>query len=542
MLSRAAKRGAREYAAPDQEAGLCMSNWGVATPHRTASEHAADALARGGNAVDAALAAAVVLTVVYPDQCSVGGDVIALVGTPDGGVVSIDGSGRAPLAADPDRFGSGMPVYGAHAITVPGAVAAWFEMSRRWGSLPLADPLRAASDLATAGVAVAPGLARALARETDRLRADPGLREVFLPDGDPLCAGETLLQPRLAGTLGALADSGPEAFYAGPAARSIVATLREHGSAMALEDFSTHRTSFGEPIATTYAGADHLTAPPGSQGAFFLEALAALEIVRAHLGRHPDPAGADAAVVAMVLDAAARDRDAMLGDPDSTTIDLDALLSTRAQAIGRDALARRGRGDATVAVKPSGDTVAVVVTDGRGGWVSLMQSNFHAFGSGILDPGTGVVLHNRGASFELRPDSPNRFTGGRRPAHTLMPVLVRERGELVGAHGTMGGRAQPQVHARIALHLARGATPEAAVSGPRWVLEPRKAGSDATAPGVVAVEEDLPLKGRGQLAEEFRVWLAPHDDEVGHAQVVRRTSGQIVAATDPQADGAALTG
>lgn len=520
-----------------------MSNWGVATPHRTASEHAAGVLARGGNAVDAALAAAVVLAVVYPDQCSVGGDVIALVGTPDGGVVSVDGSGRAPLAADADRVGSGMPIYGPHPVTVPGAVAAWFEMSQRWGSSPLADALRAAADLAAGGVAVAPGLARALAREAGRLRTDPGLSEVFLPGGDLLCAGQTLLQPRLAGTLEALAESGPEAFYTGSVARSIVATVREHGSGMVLEDFSMHRTSVGEPVAGTYAGVDYLTAPPGSQGLFFLEGLAALELVREHLGRHLDPSGADAAVVATVMDAAARDRDAMLGDPGSTTIDLDALLSTRAQAIGRDALARRRRDDAKAAVKPSGDTVAVVVTDGRGGWVSLMQSNFHAFGSGILDPGTGVVLHNRGASFELRPGSPNRFSGGRRPAHTLMPVLVRERGDIVGAHGTMGGRAQPQIHAQLALQLARGATPEEAVSGPRWVLEPRKAGSDATGPGVVAVEEDLPLEGRRRLAREFRVnRLAVHDDEVGHAQVVRRTEGRVVAATDPRADGAALTG
>jgi gamma-glutamyltranspeptidase/glutathione hydrolase len=518
-------------------------NWGVATPHRAASVQAAEVLARGGNAVDAALAAAVVLTVVYPDQCSVGGDVIALVGTPEGQVHAVDGSGRAPRGADPDRFTAGMPVYGPHAVTVPGAVAAWFEMSRRWGSWPLAGVLHEAADLAADGVPVARGLGRALARESARLRADPGLRQVFLPDGEFLSAGGSLLQPRLAETLAALADSGPGAFYAGAVAEGIVATLREHGSPMALEDFASHRTSIGEPIAATYAGVDYLTAPPGSQGAFFLEGLAALDVVRQRIGRHPDPAVADAATVALVMDAAARDRDALLGDPERTTIDLDALLSIRAEAIARDALTRRGHGVARASVKPSGDTVAVVVADGRGGWVSLMQSNFHAFGSGILDPRSGVVLHNRGASFDLRPDSPNRFAGGRRPAHTLMPVLVREHGELVGAHGTMGGRAQPQIHAQIALHLARGATAEDAVHAPRWVLEPRKAGSDTTSPGVVAAEEDHPAEGLRQLAQHFRVNpLAAHDDEVGHAQVVRSSGGRVGAATDPRADGAALTG
>ena len=518
------------------------STWGVATPHRTASDLAAEVLTGGGNAIDAALAAAVVLTVVYPNQCSVGGDVIALVGTPDGRVIAVDGSGRAPRGADPDRFTS-MPVYGPHAVTVPGAVAAWFEISRRWGSRPLAQALRRAAELAAGGVAVAPGLARAIDRESARLQADPGLRDIFLPDGGLLSAGGMMVQPRLADTLLRLAESGPEAFYAGDVAEGIVATLRAQDSTMTLDDFSAHRTSVGEPVATTYAGVEYLTAPPGSQGAFFLEGLAALDLVRDRLGRHPDPAGADAAIVALVLDVAARDRDAMLGDPEGTTIDLDVLLSARAQEIARDSVTQRGLGAGGDAVKPSGDTVAVVATDGRSGWVSLMQSNFHAFGSGILDPVSGVVLHNRGASFSLRPDSPNRLRGGRLPAHTLMPVLVRDHGELIGAQGTMGGRAQPQIHTQIALHLARGSAVEEAVSGPRWVLEPRTAGADAIGSGVVAAEEDLPPEARHQLARQFRVnSLAARDDEVGHAQVVRRTKEHVVAATDPRADGAALTG
>jgi gamma-glutamyltranspeptidase/glutathione hydrolase len=511
------------------------SAWAVASPHRTANAAASDVLRRGGNAVDAALAAAVVLAVAYPHQCSVGGDLIALVGTPEC-VVAIDGSGRSPRAASPDGLAE-MPIHGAHTVTVPGAPAAWFELARRWGSLSLAEALTGAADLASDGVPVAPGLARALDREADRLRADAGLREVFLRDGAVLAEGQALVQHRLAQTLRDLAGSGPDAFYAG-AAESIVATLRARGSAMTPADFAEHRTSTSEPLAASLAGVEYLTAPPACQGAFFLEGLAALDIVRQQLGRELDPIGEDAALVALVTDAAARDRDALLGDPASTTVDVAALLSTRARQVARDALAGRAL-PARPGVRPTGDTVAVVTTDAHGNWVSLMQSTYFAFGSGILDPASGVVLHNRGAAFSLEP-GPNRFAGGRKPAHTLMPVLVRHDGELVGAHGTMGGRAQPQIHTQLALHLANGAPPEIAVRRPRWVLEPRRSGSDPAMRTTVAVEDDLPEAARRRLARHFAITRLPAlDDEVGHAQVVRRTDDGLVAASDPRADGAA---
>lgn len=511
----------------------------MATPHRIASDAAADVLAAGGNAVDAAVAAAIVLAVVYPNQCAVGGDVVALVGTP-GAVVAVDGSGRSPRAARLEGL-SEMPVYGPQTVTVPGAPAAWFELAERWGSRPLGEALRVAADLAADGVQVAAGLARAIGRESDRLRADPGLREVFLPGGELLAEGDVLAQPRLARTLQALADSGVDAFYL-DAAQGIVATLGEQGSAMALADFTEHRTWSGEPISTRYAGAEYLTAPPGCQGAFFLESLAALDLLRTRLGRELEPIGADAALVALVAEATARDRDVMLGDREGTTVDLDLLLVTRAQQIARDAATGRST-HAPPASKPSGDTVAVVAADAEGNWVSLMQSTYFAFGSGILDPGSGVVLHNRGAAFDLQPGSPNRFVGGKRPAHTLMPLLVREHGELVGAHGTMGGRAQPQVHSQLALHLTGGAPPEVAVRLPRWVLEPRRAGSDPAARTSVAVEEDVPAQAQRQLERHFALTRLPAlDDEVGHAQVVRRTGAGTEAASDPRADGAARTG
>lgn len=517
------------------------ATWGVATPHQAASDEAAAVLAAGGNAVDAALAAAITLTVVYPNQCSVGGDVVALVGTPDGRIFAIDGSGRSPIATGDHPELSAMPVYGPLTVTVPGAVAAWSHVAAQWGTRPAAAAFQRAAELSADGVPVAPGLARDLRDEENRLLADPGMRDVFTRGGKALTAGEALIQPRLAETLRQLAQSGPEAFYAG-AAQSIVSTLRDLGSPMTEDDFASHRTWIGEPISTSYAGVEYVTGPPACQGAFFLEGLAALARIREELGRELDANGADATRVANVLYAAACDRDAMLGDRDTAPIDIDALLKDRAERIARSVLAGEPVGTPSAGISGTGDTVAVVTADASGGWVSLIQSNFHAFGSGILDPESGVVLHNRGSSFSLRPDSPNRFAGGRRPAHTLMPVLVRRGESLIGAHGTMGGRAQPQIHAQIALQLAAGATPEAAVGNPRWILGAMGSGS-TDSELIVRIEQDVPAAGRDSLMSAFAVEsLPPHDDDAGHAQLVRNTAGGVSAATDPRADGSASVG
>jgi gamma-glutamyltranspeptidase/glutathione hydrolase len=421
-------------------------------------------------------------------------------------------------------------------------VAAWHELAERWGTRPLSGALRRAAALAADGVPVAPGLARDLDRERDRVLADPGMRAVFTRDGEVLSTGDTLQQIRLGATLGDIADGGPDAFYRSDVTRTIVRTLAERGAPMREEDFADHRTWVGEPISTVYAGEEYVTAPPACQGAFFLEALAALEQVRGALGRDLDPLGEDAGWVATVLEAAASDRDAMLGDRDVAPLDLEELLTARATEVAQAAL-DPSRGLAVAQVRATGDTVAIVATDASGTWVSLIQSLFHAFGSGVLDPASGVLLHNRGASFSLEPGSPNGYAGGRRPLHTLMPVLVRRDGRLVGAHGTMGGRAQPQIHTQIALNLARGASVQEAVARPRWILGAMAAGASADRQTVVNVEQDVPDLARRQLAERFDVEvLPPHDDGTGHSQLVRRTADGIVAATDPRADGAAHVG
>ncbi|WP_188111260.1 gamma-glutamyltransferase family protein [Nocardioides antri] len=521
--------------------------WAVASPHRTASDAAADVFRSGGNAVDAALAAAVTLTVVYPNQCSLGGDVMALIGAPDGHVHAVNGSGRSPRASDVARLGptvGGMPVYGPFTVTVPGAVAAWHDIADRYGTLSLAPTLLAAAELAGGGVEVAPGLARDLEREESRLLADDGMRAVFTRHGSTLRSGSLLEQVNLARSLTLLAEGGAEAFYDGPVGKSLVRRLRQLGSAMSAEDLASHRTSFDDASSAVYAGHELVSGPPGSQGIFFLEGMAALEVVRERLGHDLDPLGDDAGVIAAVLSAAAQDRDRLLGDPDSSPLDIDSLLGRRARTVAESALLGDPSPRRTQPTRATGDTVAVVAADGAGTWVSLIQSNFHAFGSGILDESSGIVLHNRGASFVLDPSSPNVYAGGRRPAHTLMPVLVRRSDSWTGAHGTMGGRAQPQIHTQLALHLAAGRTSVEAVTNPRFVLGPTEPGAGDPSPrAAVKVEADLPGEARDALAGAgFDLAEIPaHDDGAGHSQLVRRNGTTLEAASDPRADGAART-
>jgi gamma-glutamyltranspeptidase len=522
------------------------AGWAVASPHAAATEAAARIYQRGGNAIDAAVAAAAVLTVVYPNQCSVGGDLLALVADPSGAVTFVNGSGRSARGTDVSAITSAhttMPVTGALPVTVPGAVGGWAELNERWGRLTLADCLADARSAAADGIPVSPGLSRDLQREAAVLATDPSLRRLFAPEGTLLGVGQTLRQPELAASLSAIAAEGASALYGGELGRSLVKHLAEFGSYLTLDDFAEHRTTSHGALSTSFAGEEYLSSGANSQGLFFLEGLAALEILRQQ-GHHLDPVGDTAGPIAAVLSQAAQDRDSFLGDPDGVDVPTGWLLSDeRATELAAAALVPdepRARTQSPIA---TGDTVAVVAADRDGNRISLIQSLFHAFGAGILDPMTGILLHNRGASFNLSPRSPNRLAGGRRPLHTLMPVLVRRGGSVVGTHGTMGGRAQPQVHTHLALRLAAGAGVQQAVAGPRWVLGPMEAGGGHASPfDVVMVESDVPER----TVTSLQRWglrtgsLPPRDDGVGHAQLIRWQGGAFHAATDPRADGSAM--
>ncbi len=521
------------------------SRFALAAPHQAATEAGRAAFAAGGNSLDAALAAAATLTVVYPHNCSVGGDLFALVHRPDGAVVAVNASGGAPHALDPDsvrRMAARMPERGPLTVTVPGAVAGWETLAGLGARFGLHRALAPAVGFARDGVAVSPSLSASLAEERELLAADEGLSSVFMPAGRPLGTAETLVQPALARTLESIVADGPRALYEGRLGERLTDTLNRAGSPMSAEDLAAHATEVTTPLAGSYRDAEVLVAPPNSQGFVLLEILAAVE----RLGADPDPTGPDAPLLAEVFRLASSDRDHHLADPRWSPVPLDGLLAKPniericAAARGRVRATRADRAADAASRRPSGDTVALVAADAEGWAVSLIQSTFYSFGAGILDPGSGVIFHNRGAGFSLDPSSPNVLAGGKRPAHTLMPVLVRRDGAPIAVSGTRGGGAQPQINAQSLLRvLDLGLDPGAALRGPRWVV----GGMEVDAASeVIHAEARVPAPVvRSFEGNGFTILpLASFDDRVGHAQLIRiGRDGRLEAAADPRADGAA---
>jgi gamma-glutamyltranspeptidase len=503
----------------------------IATPHVAATAAGRAAFEAGGNAVDAALAAACALTVVYPHMCAVGGDVMALVH--DGRAYAVNGSGRAPRALSRDAVGRGVPIRGVGSITVPGAVAAWRTLAERWGSLPLTGALRGAAALAHDGVPVAPSLARSLAAEPGLIDADPGLRAVFAPDGRHLRQGDLLVQERLGITLERLAAQGTDDLYRGETASLLVAGLEALGSQLTAADFATHRTDVEEALRATVGGEEILTMGPNSQGFSLIQTMLALD----HLGLR-DPLGADAPALAAIFRESARDRDRHLADPAAMERPVESLLTQAhvAELADRAAGVSAGRAGGT---RPSGDTIALVAADGSGLAVSLIQSIFYGFGSGVLEPRTGILCHNRGACFSADPASPNAMGPGKRPLHTLMPLAVTGDGRLRWVAGTMGGRAQAQIHAQMLLHRRGGADAATAVSSPRMTV-----GDVSSGDRDVCIEEDFAAAREAFASVRPAPLLIPRrSDAAGHAHAIAvRPDGSFDAASDPRADGAAATG
>jgi gamma-glutamyltranspeptidase len=476
----------------------------LAAPHPSATDAAATVVVAGGNALDAALAAAAALTVAYPHQCSVGGDLVAIVrpaGQPARAVLSIGaaaaGTDVAALRAQGDRMPSGGPA----TVTVPGVVAGWAAVAGLGARLSFDALLAPAIALARDGVEVSPGLRRAVAARRAAIETDPGLRALFHP------APSNLVQPALADTLTAIATNW-RTFYKGHLAHRLVASLRALGSALSIEDFAAHRAEVGAPLATTVDGVSWYAAPPPVQGPTLLGILGSTDLLtdarRAQLAR-----------------------DALLGDPRTGPVELDGLLRGPAP----DAL--------PVASRAAGDTVAVAAVGDDGTAVTLIQSVFQSFGAGILDPSTGIVLHNRGSSFSLDQTHPGRLRPGSRPPHTLCPALA-VTGDTVVALGCQGGRAQPWILAQVATDVLAAGDLGAPVSRPRWVIGAREIGRAAPSlllePGTP--DADALAATAARLGLEVATTDGPHDD-AGHVQVARKRGATVDAASDPRADGRA---
>ncbi len=530
----------------------------IATPHRLASEAGRAVLERGGNAVDAAIAAAATIAVVYPHMNGIGGDnVWLLYDGRRGRLLGLNAAGRAAAAADPDayraRWGAAIPTRGGPAaLTVPGAVSGWWEAHRfsreQLGSpVPWPALLEHAIALAREGFPVSPGQRRVTGQAAD-LFADAAPEEVrrtFWPVYHPdRLAVERFVQPALAETLAVIAREGADAFYRGALARRIAAGAAAAGSPLRAGDLAAHRADWVEPLRVPYRGGEAASLPPPTQGFAALAILALLEGFE--VARLDEADYVHVVVEATKL--AFEDRDRHLADPTMVPVPVERCLDPARLARRRARISRRAAmavgpaaGGAVSAAGPAagGDTIAIVAADAEGNAVSVIQSLYHEFGAAVVAGDTGVLLQNRGAYFSLDPAHPNRLAPGKRTAHTLIPSMYLVGGRPRLVYGTMGGEGQPQTQAALVTRIVdRGLGPQAAVEAPRW-LHGRTWGEPSKALRLEArfdADTVASLRERGHDVRVVEAW----SDLMGHAHVLCIDAGGIAGGSDPRADGAAL--
>ncbi|MCC6175942.1 MAG: gamma-glutamyltransferase [Chloroflexi bacterium] len=515
----------------------------VAAPHHVAAQAGLAMLQRGGSAVDAAIAANAVLAVVYPHMAGVGGDLFCLLWDAKAGTLQgLNASGRASAAATIDWYHSRghatIPIRGPSAcVTVPGAVDGWWQLHQRLGRLPFADLFAPAIELAEGGFPVPESLAAWSVVSAPVLDLDQTCRATFRAAGRPLEMGERIGTPALGQTLRAIALGGPDAFYRGDIAERICAYLAERDGLLTCADFAQHRSDWVDPISAPYRGYTAYQLPPNTQG------FAALEMLRVVEGFDLTSMGDLSAEYIHTLTETARlvfqDRDTYLTDPAFLDIPLDRLLSAEHAATirGRIDPTRKGKSEAAGV---GGDTCYLCAVDADGNAVSLIQSVFFDFGSGVVAGDTGLVLQNRGALFSLDPEHPNRLEPGKRTFHTLIPAMLFRGGQPSLVYGTMGGEGQPQTQTALVTRIVDfGYDVQRAIDAPRW-LYGRTWGMQTVA---LSLEESIPPEVQAQLVRlghDIRT-VPAWSDTMGHAQAIEidRRHGTYWAAADPRSDGAA---
>ncbi|MBR6467289.1 MAG: gamma-glutamyltransferase [Desulfovibrio sp.] len=528
----------------------------VTTPHYLASGAGLDVLRHGGNAVEAAIAASAVLAVVYPQMCTLGGDAFWLVwDASQKKLAGINASGRAGLGASREAYlergRRRIPARGWLACnTVPGLVSGWekaWELAlgmrgHAMGGLSWPSLFEDALAYCHEGFPVSSSLAFWLKADTapagPRLQQDPGFARCFLPDGRLPGEGEVLRQPDLGATLERIVRHGPHEFYEGSIAARIASAMQARGGLLALADFQRHRADFVEPLRVGYRGFEACNLPPNTQGMASLGILNILEHFDVQALGEGTADYCHLLVEATKL--AFADRDRWLTDPDFQDIPLDRLLS---RAHGREQAAlvdmARARPFANP-LDPAGDTVWFGTMDRWGNAVSLIQSVYYDFGSGIVPEGTGVLLQNRGCYFSLDQRHVNCLEPGKRTFHTLNPAMLLKDGRPWLVYGTMGGEGQPQTQAAVVTRIVDfGMSPQAAVDAPRWVYG-RTWGADASS---LRLESRIGQDVARELARRGHE-LAPADDydsAMGHAGCILAdpVSGLLRGAADPRSDGLA---
>jgi gamma-glutamyltranspeptidase/glutathione hydrolase len=510
----------------------------------------------GGHAIDAAVATAAVLGVVEPSSLGIGGDAFALFySAKEKALKALDASGRSPHAASLDFCRKSgfkqMPQRGIHSVTVPGAVHGWSTLLNAYGTMPLGKVLQAAIKYCEEGFPVAELAAQAWRESEALLKTDEGGMANYLVNGRPPQVGEIFKNPGMAKTLQRIADEGPEVFYKGDIADKIVRCSEKKGGLFTAEDFADHRSDWVEPVSANYRGYDVYELPPATHGFVALEMLEILE------GFDLKAMGAQTAdALHLMVEAkklAFADRDRYLADRDCMKVTVKDLFSPeRVKGLVRQIRMDRAADEvetlppsATLSAFPPGrgrmkegtsgaDTEYLAAADSEGNLVSFIQSNFMGFGSGVVEPETGIILQNRGHLFSMEENHPNCIGPHKRCVHTLMPGLIMKDGKPFAALGLKGGHVQPQVQAQIITNVIDfGMTIQEAIAAARFNhLEGLKVGLEPGIPDATVQE----LKRRGHQIVSGN----PESFGGAHAIMIHPESGAFVGGSDPRKGGGAI--
>ena len=515
---------------------LMGTRWMITADHPLAAQAGAGVLESGGNAVDAAIAANLVMTVVRPHMCGMAGDLFMLIyKTADGCLEALNASGRAPAGASCEAYFElghrEVPETGIHAATVPGAIAGWQAALEKHGTRGLDTLMARALPFARDGFPVYAELVQSIRERRDHLLACGRAGDIFLPGGRLPRVGQKLAQPELAKSFEILMDDGPHAFYRGPLGEALIDCSQAHGGFFDAADLADHTVDWQAPIASDYRGFTIATPPPNSQG------IALLMQANMLVGRQLSAMAVDSAeLVHLMVEAkklAFADRDAYVCDPAYHPVPVDAMLAQEAAA---EQMARIDPDRAAPTVAPrqftrgGEDTVYLTVVDSEGNAVALVQSLYEAFGSCLMVPQTGLLLHNRARGFSLDAAHPNVLAPGKRPYHTLHPVMVLQDGRPAMLLGTPGADGQTQTNMQLLVNLIDfGADAQQANEAPRWRSNPD---------GTLLIENRFPAKTiKALMAQGHDVRVeAAYAAIMGSSQtiVIDRENGVLQAGADPR--------
>lgn len=479
---------------------VIAKNGMAATSHPLATQIALDILKQGGNAIDAAIAANAALGLMEPTGNGIGGDLFAIIwDAKTQKLYGLNGSGRSPKDLTLEYFEENgyesIPSHGPLPVSVPGAVDGWFEMSERFGSMRMKDVLQPAINYAEEGFPVTELIAYYLDRSSWMARY-PNFEEVYMPGGKTPRTGEIFKNPQLASTLRKIASDGRDAFYRGEIAHTMANFVQEQGGFLSYEDLATHKSEWVDPVSVNYRGVDVWELPPNTQGVAALQILQILEAYDFDTIPFGSPQHVHLFTEAKKL--AFEDRAKYYADPDFSNIPLEQLLSDQYAANRRELISpARAAKTFDAGELEDGDTIYLTVADEDGNMVSLIQSNYRGMGSGMVPPGLGFMLQDRGELFSLEEGHANVYEPGKRPFHTIIPAFITKDGKPWVSFGLMGGAMQPQGHAQIVMNLVDfGMGLQEAGDAPRihhdGSSEPT--GSKMTDGGILQLESGFPYE------------------------------------------------